>query len=211
MNDRSVSALIPQSARRNESVILNAALQAFSEKGFNGASMRDIARTAGTSLSNLYNYFPAKADLLAEVLQRSNDELLHRTSAAVAAAPPDSPAAAMAAAIRAYVGFVVDHKDAALVAISEFRYLENTQRARVVDARDSTQAIFEKLVVDGTASGMFRTPHPEDAARNIVAMCSAISTWYRPDGRLSREALASQHARYAMAMLEAPEEFLPEA
>ncbi|HVV07849.1 TetR/AcrR family transcriptional regulator [Amycolatopsis sp.] len=203
MNERSVRPLIAETGRRNESVILNAALDIFGERGFNGASMRDIARRAGTALSNLYNYFPAKADLLAELLRRANDELLRRTTEAVASVPDGDPARALAAAVRAYVGFVVDHQTAALVALSEMRYLKDEQRASVVRARDSTQAIFEKLVGEGAARGVFHTPHPADAARNIVAQCSAISTWYRPDGRLSADALAGQHARYALAMLEA--------
>lgn len=40
--------------RINRSVVLQAGLAAFSSKGFNGASMRDIANEADTSLSNLY-------------------------------------------------------------------------------------------------------------------------------------------------------------
>jgi TetR/AcrR family transcriptional regulator, cholesterol catabolism regulator len=36
-----------------------------------------------------------------------------------------------------------------------------------------------------------------------VTMCSAISTWYRTDGPLSKAELAEQHARYALGLLEA--------
>lgn len=203
MNDRSPpSVLIAPSARGNESAILNAALEAFGEQGFNGASMRDIARLAGTSLSNLYNYFPSKSRLLAELLRRANDVQLSRTQAAVAGAGP-AAAEQLPAAVREYVAFVVDHQAAAMVAISEVRYLGGEDRAGVVQARDTTQGIFARIVADGVATGEFRTPYPDDAARNITAMCSAIATWYRPGGRLSREQLGAQHARYALALVEA--------
>ncbi|RRO16971.1 TetR/AcrR family transcriptional regulator [Saccharopolyspora rhizosphaerae] len=203
MNDRSPAAtLISGSSRGNEAAILNAALAAFGEKGFNGASMRDIARGAETSLSNLYNYFPSKSHLLAELLQRANAELLNRTSAAVRDAD-SSAAARLREAVKAYVGFVVDHQTAALVAISEIRYLHGEDRNQVVRARDKTQAIFGAIVADGVAAGEFATPYPDGAARNIVSMCSAISTWYSKQGRLSKEHLAEQHARYALALLEA--------
>lgn len=43
--------------------IVNAALEEFDEKGFDGASMRAIAENAGTSLGNLYRYFQSKNDL----------------------------------------------------------------------------------------------------------------------------------------------------
>jgi AcrR family transcriptional regulator len=203
MNTRSPAAgLITPSPKGNESAILNAALEAFGVHGFNGASMRDIARGAKTSLSNLYNYFPSKSHLLSELLRRANDEQLNRIRGAVANA--DRTAVnRMRAAVEAFVGFVVDHQVAALVAISEIRYLTGDEREHVVRARDTTQGIFEQIVADGVAAGEFRTPHPDDAARSIVSMCSSISTWYRPDGRLSGTQLAEQHARYALALLEA--------
>jgi AcrR family transcriptional regulator len=203
MNSRSPgSGLIKETGRGNETAILTSALEAFGAEGFNGASMRDIARRAQTSLSNLYNYYPSKSHLLAEVLRQANAELLARTERAVAKAG-NAPAARLRAAVKAYVGFVVDHQTAALVAIGEFRYLTGEDREQVVQARDSTQAIFEKIVRQGVGSGDFATPYPEDAARNIVSMCSAISTWYHAGGRLSGRALAEQHARYALALLEA--------
>ncbi|MFD2396265.1 hypothetical protein ACFSVJ_04570 [Prauserella oleivorans] len=89
------------------------------------------------------------------------------------------------------------------MALTEVRYLAGVARTNVVAARDSTQSIYEKIVAAGAASGQFRTPYPDDAARNIVSMCSAISTWYRPGGRLSKRELGEQHARYALALLEA--------
>jgi len=189
--------------RRNEAAILTAALEAFGAEGFNGASMRDVARGAGTSLSNLYNYFPSKAGLLAEVLRRANDELYARVRRAVADAG-DAAGPRLRDAVRAYVGFVVDHQLAAVVAISEVRYLTGHERERLVAARDSTEAVFAEIVAQGAASGEFRTPYPADAARSIVSLCSSVSTWYRPGGRLSRGQLAEQHARYALALVEAP-------
>jgi TetR/AcrR family transcriptional regulator, cholesterol catabolism regulator len=204
VNERSHSgALIVDTGRRNEAAILNAALEAFGAKGFNGASMRDLARGAGTSLSNLYNYFPSKAHLLAEVLRRANDELYARTSRAVEDAG-DAATPRLRDAVRAYVGFVVDHQLAALVAISEVRYLEGPVRERLVAARDSVETLFGAIIAQGVTSGEFRSPYPADAARSIVSLCSSISTWYRPDGRLSRGQLAEQHARYALALVEAP-------
>jgi TetR/AcrR family transcriptional regulator, cholesterol catabolism regulator len=197
------SAQVPGAGRGNEAAILQAALDAFGAKGFNGASMRDVARGAGTSLSNLYNYFPSKSQLLAEVLRWANDELYGRIKRAVDEAG-DEAAPRLREAVRAYVRFVVDHQLAMLVSVGEVRYLQGPAREPLVAARDSTQAIFEEIVAQGAASGEFRTPYPADAARAIVSLCSSIATWYRPDGRLSMGQLAEQHARYCLALVEAP-------
>lgn len=48
--------------------ILNAALKVFSEKGYNGASISNIAEQAGISKGLLYTYFKSKEDLLDELL-----------------------------------------------------------------------------------------------------------------------------------------------
>lgn len=44
--------------------ILDSARRAFAEKGFDGASMQDIARKAGMSVGNFYRYFPSKAAIV---------------------------------------------------------------------------------------------------------------------------------------------------
>ncbi|MER5437545.1 TetR/AcrR family transcriptional regulator [Streptomyces sp. NPDC002790] len=202
MNDRSpVPDLIGDSGRGNEAAILRAALRLYAERGFNGASMRDIARAAGTSLSNLYNYFPSKARLLAELLNRANALLSAQVTSAVDTAGKEV-AEQLGAAVRAYVSFVADYQTAMLIALSEVRHLEGEERAQVVAERDRNQEIFEELVAAGAASGAFTTPYPRDAARSILAMCSTIATWYRPEGRLTKQDLCDQHARYALALLE---------
>jgi AcrR family transcriptional regulator len=44
--------------------ILGLIRQAFAEKGFDGASMQDLARAAGMSVGNFYRYFPSKAAIV---------------------------------------------------------------------------------------------------------------------------------------------------
>src|SRR4249919_1068716 len=44
--------------------ILEQATAIFCEKGYEGASMRDLSRAAGMSLAGLYHYFDSKEDLL---------------------------------------------------------------------------------------------------------------------------------------------------
>lgn len=50
--------------------IEDAARDLFIKQGFHATSMRDIARGAGTSLGNLYNYFPTKEDILESIIGR---------------------------------------------------------------------------------------------------------------------------------------------
>ena len=49
-------------------ILLETARKAFFKKGFKAVSMREISKLSGVGLSNIYNYFPCKDDLLAVVL-----------------------------------------------------------------------------------------------------------------------------------------------
>ncbi|MFN4191876.1 MAG: TetR/AcrR family transcriptional regulator [Tabrizicola sp.] len=58
---------LPQAAHAPEDrslEILGSIRQAFAEKGFDGASMQDLARAAGMSVGNFYRYFPSKAAIV---------------------------------------------------------------------------------------------------------------------------------------------------
>ena len=50
-------------------LLMDAAITCFAEKGIGRTSMRDIAAQAGVSIGNLYNHFPGRDDLIAEIAQ----------------------------------------------------------------------------------------------------------------------------------------------
>ena len=49
--------------------ILTSVRRAFAEKGFDGASMQDLARAAGMSVGNFYRYFPSKSAIVAAMIE----------------------------------------------------------------------------------------------------------------------------------------------
>jgi AcrR family transcriptional regulator len=77
--------------------ILTHARQAFVEKGFDGASMQDLARAAGMSAGNFYRYFPSKAAIVEALIARDLDEIDQIFQLIVAS--PD-PLAALRAGLR---------------------------------------------------------------------------------------------------------------
>lgn len=184
-----------------ERAILAAALDAFRERGFHGATMRQIAGAAGVTPANVYNYFAAKDDLLEEILRRASADQLAAVEAAVEKAGP-AVRDRFAGAVSAYVRFEAERLAECLVSASELRYLGPEHRERIVACRDHEQEIFERLVAQGVAEGVFATPHPDEVCLAILTMCSAVPLWYRPDGPLSAASLADRFARYALALVE---------
>jgi AcrR family transcriptional regulator len=64
-------------ARDTREAILDAALDVFAEKGFHGASMKEIAAVVGVRNSAIYHYFESKEVLVDAILaERSNPSIL---------------------------------------------------------------------------------------------------------------------------------------
>jgi len=63
--------------------ILNAALNLFRERGFDDATMRDIAEEAGVATGAAYYYFPSKDAIVMEYYRRSSSEMQPQIEAAL--------------------------------------------------------------------------------------------------------------------------------
>lgn len=87
-------------ADQRSAEILAAVRRAFVEKGFDGASMQDLARAVGMSVGNFYRYFPSKDALVAAMIARDMDEM-ERDFAAILTAP--RPMDALRQVVRAHV------------------------------------------------------------------------------------------------------------
>ena len=86
----------PETGDRADAILTHAR-QAFVEKGFDGASMQDLARAAGMSAGNFYRYFPSKAALVEALIARDLQEIDQGFQAIIAS--PD-PLAAFRARLR---------------------------------------------------------------------------------------------------------------
>jgi AcrR family transcriptional regulator len=65
---------MPAAERRE--VIVRTATEVFAERGYDGASIDEIARRAGVSAPVVYDHFASKQDLYERLLERTRDELL---------------------------------------------------------------------------------------------------------------------------------------
>src|SRR5258708_352577 len=64
--------------------IISVAESLFNQRGFDGASMRDIAAAAQMQPASVYYYFESKEELLWAVWEKGGVELLNRISKAIA-------------------------------------------------------------------------------------------------------------------------------
>ena len=60
-------------ARRNQ--VLTAAAGCFRRKGFHGAGMAEISKTAGMSAGHIYNYFDSKEAIIESIIEKDMEEM----------------------------------------------------------------------------------------------------------------------------------------
>ena len=99
---------LPAARRRRQ--LLDVALAAFSDGGFHGTSMDDVASAAKVTKPVLYQHFGSKRDLYLELLDDVATRLVEAIAAATAAA--GSPRLQVEAGLSAYFDFVDRSEDA---------------------------------------------------------------------------------------------------
>jgi len=175
---------------------LKAALELFSEQGYHGSSVREIANRAGLSVPGLYHYYPSKQALLQALLDAAMSDLLERSDSAEASAGAD-PVARFDAVVELLLRFHMYRRELAFVASTEIRSLDPDYRVGYIARRDQQQRTLDRIVQDGRDSGDFAIEYPLDASRAITTMCVAVSTWYRPNGALGPDELVRRYLSVA--------------
>ena len=172
--------------------ILDAAAQVFRQKGFNGASMQDIAVAVNLQKASLYHHVSSKQEILLELLDRAIEMLTER----IAPLAQDSASAdkKLRAMIRAYLQVLAEHADLASVLLFEHRSLESKHHARHIPNRDRFEALWRNVILDGTHAGLFACPDPGLTVRALLGSLNWTVTWYRPNGELSIEEIADRNA-----------------
>ena len=163
--------------------ILAAAVQLFAEYGYHAAPLRDIARIAGIQAASIYHHYPNKQALLVEIMetymQRLNKSLEHILRA------HSDPFQRLNEAIANHIRLHTTYKDEFFIVDTEIRALESDNRAYILSLRDTYEALLQDLLHDGMKRGVFRQCDVKVASYAMIAMCTEVATWFRPEGRLS--------------------------
>lgn len=177
--------------------ILSAAVEAFAEVGYHGTSVREIAARAGISVAGLYHHFASKLEILYRLIDEVMDDLFAITAAELAKAPED-PVAQLRTIVATHVRLHAQRRRESFVANTELRSLPDELRLAIVAKRDRHQRLFDGIVLAGAQAGAFTVPHPVEASRAIVTMCTAVAGWYRTDGPLSPDEVADRYVKLAL-------------
>jgi len=129
---------------RNKKAILGAAITIFREKGFDGASIAEIAAAAGLPKANVYYYFHSKETIYQTII----GDLIGEWDKALAHLTPErEPAEALAAYIRAKLEFSRRHTAQSQMFANEAvhggRFLTRKDRAHMQAITVEKARVFE--------------------------------------------------------------------
>ena len=170
----------PTSFDLRSAEILSGIRRAFAEKGFDGASMQDLARAAGMSVGNFYRYFPSKAAIVEAFVTH---DLIEVESEFAAVEQASDPMGRLRAALRAKVeegictcddGRMWAEIQAAAHRKPEIRAISDRMEALIVDHLCRAFALATGLVADEAARRY------ADHARLIVMLVKAAGM-HHPD------------------------------
>ena len=165
-------------------LVRNAAQRLFARHGYAAVSMRQIAAEVGLQAGALYLYTPDKQTLLFDLMRDHMVELL----AAWKHQPRgDTAADHLKSFCTFHLRYHLDRPDAVFIAYMELRNLDADNFAEIEKLRRQYENELETILAEGQAKGEFRLPDDRLATMAIIAMLTGVNTWYREDGRLSRE------------------------
>jgi AcrR family transcriptional regulator len=163
--------------------ILAAAVQLFAQYGYHAATMRDIARISGIQAASIYYHYASKQALLVEIMDTHMRNL--NASLRRIAQESSSIEQRLHEAIANHIRLHTTYKAEFFIIDTEIRALEEEQRDVILALRDQYEILFQGLLREGMEQGIFRQVDIKVASYALIAMCTEVATWFRPDGRLS--------------------------
>lgn len=160
-----------------------AAVHLFSVYGYHASPLRDIARIAGIQAASIYYHYANKEALLVEIMETYMQLLNSRLERIIR--EQTEPLHRLHEAIASHIRLHTSYKAEFFIIDTEIRALEGEHRTHILALRDHYEALLQDILHDGMQREVFRRTDVKVSSYAIIAMCTEVATWFRPDGRLT--------------------------
>ncbi len=171
--------------------ILEHATEVFYEKGYEGASMRDLSRKSGMSLAGLYYYFESKEKLLYLVQKHTFGTVMERLRPRLAQVV--DPQQRVRVFIFNHLEYFLANMKAMTVLSREAEALGNSLGREILDMKRDYYHTCLQLMEELRRQGNFAEGvTPRIAVLGLFGMMNWIYTWHNPRQDAGVEELARQ-------------------
>ena len=179
-------------APQRREVIERVATEVFAERGYEGASIDEIARRSGVSAPVVYDHFASKQDLYRRLLVRTRDELLEMWREHLAS---DAPAGVrIPRALDAWAAYVETHRYASRMYFRDATGVPELQafhRDLHAQARAALGAILGREPGADRLAGSADPEALEMAAEAIRAGLTGLAIWWSEHPGVPRERIVA--------------------
>jgi AcrR family transcriptional regulator len=191
-------------AEERRSAILDAALTAFSQKGYHATSLDDIAREAGVSKALIYEHFASKQELHGDLIARNARELTQRVAGALSGVAIESTVERLATGLEAFFAFVEERRDAWRML---FRDAADPESSAVLDrmVEQVTREVTVLISQDPGARGLTRGGDDRSLrllAEMLVGGAQSMANWWTDHPEAPRAQLVEIAMDFAWLGLE---------
>ncbi|WP_407146378.1 TetR/AcrR family transcriptional regulator [Bradyrhizobium sp. ORS 86] len=177
--------------------IRKAGVRLIYEHGYEAMSLRQLASEVGIQAGSLYNHISTKQDLLFNLVQDHINDLLRQLDHALAGKA--DPVEKLRAFVAFHVTYHMTRKRETFIANSELRSLEPKNYETIVALRGAYEQRLAQILTDGVSEGVFEVVDVQVATFAILALLTGPCTWYRPGGRLTKEAIVAAHEKLVLS------------
>ena len=180
--------------------ILDFATEIFADKGYEGASMRDLSRLSGISLAGLYYYFESKERLLYFIQHHTFTTIIEHLRERLNTS--SDPEGRIRIFVQNHVEYAVARTKAMKVLSHEDDALRNSYGAELAAIKRDYYRICVRLVddlvkaeglrQDGVRAASSRAVGTRTAVMGLFGMMNWLYTWYNPRVDPDAETLARE-------------------
>lgn len=189
----------PNTTISRKEQINQAAAKLFRQKGFEAASMRDIAGELGIEAASLYSHIKSKDEILETICFRMADELLKAIEEVNDLYFNAEEKLGMA--IKNHVKIVTGNLDASSVFLREWRHLTKPKLKEFIEMRDKYENGFKQILINGENENVFEAPDKKFAVLTILSALNWLTEWYNPKGKMTAEEIAEHLTEFILTGL----------
>jgi AcrR family transcriptional regulator len=182
------------SKTKMKDTIKGVSIDLFHKKGYFASSINDIARAAGIQKSSIYYHYSNKEDILFDILKTTMIDLdanLEKQLKGI-----EDTEERMRTAIHSHTLFHMERQKEVIISDSEIRGLTVDNYKTIIKMRDEYDHKFQSIIKRGIDAGVFAEDDHKILSYAIITMCTAVSIWFNPQGRLSKEEIAQIYTDY---------------
>lgn len=169
--------------------VLAASAKLFREKGFECASVREIASACGILPGSLHYRYRSKDDILVDMMQLAIERTIYGIVEATSTI--QDPLKKMKSALQAHVNVLMSGDDMVYVLLFEWRSVHGTAREQIIAERDRYERYWQTILDTLKVQGYIRKDVDVDMLRLIgLGAINWAATWYKENGKYSLEQIA---------------------